>query len=56
MNPLTVQYKLKLKGYTLTKVAEELGVSKQVVWSAINKNRQGGKSGLVWRQIEKILS
>ncbi len=56
MNPITVSYKLKLKGYSLAKVANEIGVSRQVVWEAISKNRQGGKSGQVWKKIGEILS
>lgn len=55
MNPLTVHYKLKLKGYTLSRVAEEVGVSKQVVWQAVRNNRQRGKSALVWKKILQVI-
>jgi predicted DNA-binding protein (UPF0251 family) len=55
VNPITVYYKLKLKGYTLSKLAKEVGVSKQVVWEAIYNNRKGIKSLQVWKRIDKLI-
>jgi predicted DNA-binding protein (UPF0251 family) len=55
MNPLTVQYRLRLKGYTFSRIARETQVSKQVVWEAINNDRRKGLSAKVWDKILKII-
>jgi len=56
MNPLTIIYKLRLKGYTQTGLANKLGVSKQLLRAAIIGNPSRGKSKEIRDQIDSILN
>jgi transcriptional regulator len=37
MKPETIIYRLRLKGYTLTKLAKELETTRQAVWYVIHE-------------------
>ena len=56
MNPLTVIYKLRLKGYTQSGLAKKLGVSKQLLRAAIVGNPSRGKSKEIRENIDRILN
>lgn len=56
MNPITVLYKLKLKGYNLSKIAREVKTSRQNAWEALHGNPQRGKGKKVLDRIDEILN
>lgn len=56
MNPITIIYRLKLKGYTLPKIAKELGTSRQLVWYSIYRNPQRGMTKNIRKRIDEILN
>jgi len=56
MNPITILYKLKLKGFTLGTVARELKTSRQLVRYAIMNNPQRGRVKDIQNRIDEILN
>jgi biotin operon repressor len=56
MNPITIIYHLKLRGYTLPKIAKELGTSRQLVWYSIHRNPRRGMTKKIQNKIDEILN
>ena len=55
MNPITIIYKLKMKGFSLADIGRMMGESRQLVRAAIYGNPQRGKIKSIREKIEKIL-
>ena len=55
MNPITILYRLKLKGFTLNTIAKELKTSRQMVRYAVFNNPQRGKAKGIQNRIDEIL-
>ncbi len=55
MNPITIIYRLKLKGITISQVARDLGESKQLVRAAIYGNPGRGKMRKIRNHIDGII-
>jgi hypothetical protein len=56
MNPITMIYKLKLKGYSLVDIGTLTKASRQLVWASIHKNPQRGKMKEIRNKIEEIIN
>ena len=56
MNPITMIYKLKLKGYNLADIARKNNTSRQLVRASIYTNPQRGKIKKIRQEIDKILN
>jgi hypothetical protein len=58
MKPETITYRLKLKGYSLSKIARELGVTRQTVWYVVNHRFEDEQTNpdRVRTRIKEILS